>query len=128
MSWWWVSKGQTSHNQSHLTTSTHHPTSTHSIHPLILLINFSTISHPPSFQHLFYPSTTSSTIPPPLPPFHHLFHLSHRQHYPGSKSDRKADSLGKKFWSSEDYSSPNGLNGGGCWARVRGGLSVEWGK
>jgi galactosylceramidase len=39
-------------------------------------------------------------------------------HYPGTDSDANAIATGKPLWASEDYSTNNGLTGGGCWARI----------
>lgn len=39
-------------------------------------------------------------------------------HYPGTVSPQSAVNSGKPLWSSEDYSTFNDANGGGCWARI----------
>ncbi|XP_005092190.1 galactocerebrosidase [Aplysia californica] len=39
-------------------------------------------------------------------------------HYPGVVSPEVVKQLGKKLWSSEDYSTFNDDVGGGCWARI----------
>lgn len=41
-----------------------------------------------------------------------------RYHYPGTSSPPKAQNLPIPLWASEDYSTPNDMSGGGCWARV----------